>query len=328
MVKYSTSRIKPATEDNILSRTTEYDIFRRYIGYSFTVGTKFSSPLRKDNNPSFGIFVSKRTNRLLFKDQATGQSGNCFKFVQLVENLSTYKEALELINQDLNLGFLVKSELGLKVKEYKATRTLIEIKKRYFLKKDIDYWSTYYIDKDTLKYFRVHAISHVWVNGNIVWNDSKSIMYAYQVYNKFKIYRPLMEEPNKWMSNCNIYDIQGYEQLPSNGDTLIITKSLKDVMVLHKLGYVAIAANSENTLLPDKIVKDLSQRFENIVVLYDTDLPGIRGAKAMRDTYNLKCIIIPRKYGVKDISDFVKSYNLIKAKKMLKTLLLQKKIKR
>ena len=130
------------------------------------------------------------------------------------------------------------------------------------------------------------------------------------------------------ISNCNTYEIQGYEQLPNNGDTLIITKSLKDVMVLHKLGYTAIAANSENTLIPEKVLIELQNRFKNIIIFYDTDLPGIKGAKAMRDKYNLDCIIIPRKYGVKDISDFIKEHKIIKTKKMLKELLCQKGIKR
>lgn len=153
-------------------------------------------------------------------------------------------------------------------------------------------------------------------------------MYAYQIFNKFKIYRPLEQEPNKWLSNCTTYDIQGYEQLPPKGDLLIITKSLKDIMVLHKLGYIAIAANSENTLIPDKAIKDLSNRFEKIIILYDTDLPGIHGAKSMRDTYNLKCILIPRKYKIKDISDFIKEHKIKKTKKMLKELLWKIGIKR
>ena len=327
---YSTERSKPVTEENILKRTTEYDIFKRYIGHMFTVNSKFSSPLRKDNNPSFGVFVSKKTNNLLFKDQATGISGNCFKFVQLYENLKTYRDALNLINKDLNLGFLDKSEKGVQVKSYKASRTSMQIKRRYFVKNDTDYWDQFSIDKDTLKYFKVHPISHVWVNDKIVWTvqDTISPMYAYQIFNKFKIYRPLEKEPTKWLSNCTTYDVQGYEQLPPTGDLLIITKSLKDIMVLHKLGYTAIAANSENTLVPEKVVKELSNRFKKIIVLYDTDLPGIHGAKAMRDMYKLQCILIPRKYKIKDISDFIKEHAITETKKMLKELLWKIGIKR
>ena len=47
-------------------------------------------------------------------------------------------------------------------------------------------------------------------------------MYAYKVYNNFKIYRPLADKYTKWRNNLTDYDIQGYEQLPQKGDILFI----------------------------------------------------------------------------------------------------------
>lgn len=49
-------------------------------------------------------------------------------------------------------------------------------------------------------------------------------MYAYKVYNHFKIYKPLADKYTKWRNNLTEYDIQGYKQLPKKGDILIITK--------------------------------------------------------------------------------------------------------
>ena len=54
----------PITLEYILSKVTEYDIYAHYLG-QFKVGMIYQSPFRKDKNPSFGIFYSKRTKQFL-----------------------------------------------------------------------------------------------------------------------------------------------------------------------------------------------------------------------------------------------------------------------
>jgi len=320
---YDSTILEPATEDVILSKTTEYDIYSYYIGHRLIIGSKFNSPLRKDNNPSFGLFISKTTNSLLFKDQSTGESGNCFKFVQLKCHLGSYREAMNRVSTDLSLNLLEQSTQGLNVRNnYKATRTDIKIKRKNFTKTDDNYWMQFNIYRNVLKRYNVYPISHVWLNDNLMsWKYSETTpMYAYQIYNKFKIYRPLNSTDEKWMSNCTVNNIQGYAQLPETGDLLIITKSLKDVMTLYSLGYTAVSANSENTLIPLKVMNDLRQRFKRIVVFYDNDPSGQKGAKEMAQTYNVSTVEIPTSYKSKDISDFIKDYDKEKTLDLLQTL--------
>ncbi len=324
---YDTTILEPTTEENIFKKTTEYDIYSYYIGHRVIVGSKFNSPLRKDSNPSFGLFISRTTNSLLFKDQATGESGNCFKFVQLKAHLSSYKEALDQINSDLSLGLLKALDRGLDVKNnYKASRTDIKIKRKNFTKIDDLYWEQFNINRDILKKFNVYPISHVWLNDNLMsWKFSEEHpMYAYQIYNKFKIYRPLNSANEKWMTNCTMYNIQGYKQLPETGDLLIITKSLKDVMTLHSLGYVAVSVNSENTLLPLKIMNDLKKRFTKIIIFFDNDDSGHKGAIDMSKTYGIEykeIPIYPETYSSKDISDFIRDNNKTETVKLLQNLI-------
>ena len=80
---YDSNKLKediPITLDYILSRVSEYDIYARYLG-QFKVGFIYNSPFRKDKNPSFGIFLSKRSGKLLFKDHGSGICGDIIKFV-------------------------------------------------------------------------------------------------------------------------------------------------------------------------------------------------------------------------------------------------------
>lgn len=308
--------------DSILERVTEYDIYRHYIGENFELGKIMSSPFRTDKNPSFGIFKSSRTSTLLYKDLATGSTGNCVKFVQELNQLS-YRGALIKIISDMINKNLTISVQGISIKEdYKSTSTVISVRRRNFCKTDDDYWNQFGLNRDDLKHFNVFPIYEYWLN-----DISQSWVYkydnpgyAYQIYNKYKIYKPLSPKKYKWISNCGSYDIQGYEQLPYQGDLLIITKSLKDVMVLHKLGYNSIAPQGENHSIPKEVMEDITKRFTKVVIFYDNDEAGNQGANKLGDKYKLKTIFIPDDKP-KDISDYTKEFGLIESKELLKQLL-------
>jgi hypothetical protein len=306
------------TTDLILSKVTEYDIYKYYIGSDFKIGRITNSPLRNDNNPSFGIFKALNKS-LLFKDQATGDSGNCITFVAKLNNIS-YKKAEKLIYKDIIANKLKISTVGTNIKEAFDTATMISIKKKNFTSTDDLYWGQFNIDRLTLKHFNVYPISNYWINDLLSQDVYSNInpIYAYQIYLKFKIYKPL--NPNKkykWVGNVGMYDIQGLEQLPLNGKLLIITKSLKDVMVLYKMGITAIAPQGEGHNIPDKIIQNLKNRFEEIIIFYDNDEAGIKASLKLTTKYNFKNILIDDTYNCKDISDFVKDYTFEKAKEWI-----------
>ena len=308
--------------EGILDKTTEYDIYRYYIGDNFSIGKIMSSPFRSDKNPSFGIFKSSRTSSLLYKDLATGSSGNCISFVQELFNIS-YREAIvKIISDTINKNLTISTE-GISIKEdYESTKTIISVRRKNFCKTDDDYWGQYYLFRDDLRHFNVFPIHEYWLNEIVQpwaykWDNPG---YAYQIYNKYKLYKPLSIKKYKWISNCNSYDIQGMEQLTYKNNLLIITKALKDAMVLYKLGYNAIAPNGENHSIPKEVMTNLIDRFDNIVVFYDNDEAGINGANKIASKYELKTIFIPDNYP-KDISDYIKQYGIDKSKELLKQLL-------
>ena len=308
--------------DSILEYTTEYDIYSYYIGNKFDIGKIMSSPLRKDINPSFGIFKSEKYGRLLFKDQSTGLFGDCITFVAKLFKIS-YREATLKILQDINNNNLIFSVEGIDISEnYKSISTIISIKKKPFCKTDDDYWSQFSLERDDLRHFNVFPISEYWLNEIIQpWGYKQTNPgYAYEIYNKYKLYFPLADKRHKWISNCNSYDIQGYEQLSMNGDLLIITKALKDVMVLYKLGYQAIAPQGENHSIPEKIITTLKDRFSKIIVFYDNDDNGKKGANKIVNKFELKTIFIPESLP-KDISDYTKEYGLDNSKELINKLL-------
>ncbi len=320
--------VEKITEEEILKRTTEFDIYDFYMPTKFEIGKIMSSPFRNDQNPSFGIFKSSKTGSLLFKDQATGDIGNCFKFVKIL-TYKTYKEALKDIWSNIIEKNIQPSKQGKIIRDrYKNRKTMISIKRKNFTKSDDEYWGQYKITRDILKKYQVYPISKMMVNDKPLEfkYSPDNPMYAYKVYNSFKIYRPYSEErKNKWRSNCGLYDIQGWEQLPKKGDLIVITKALKDVMVLSLFNVPAIAPQGEQSLIPKEVVNELKKRFKRIVMLYDYDEGGMMGVDKMKKEYGFEHVYIPKHYlelyNVKDISDHIKEFGFNKTKKLLKELL-------
>lgn len=315
---YSRKRAKlpdNITLDWILSKVTEYDIYAKYIG-QFKVGMIYNSPFRKDKNPSFGIYYSKRTKQLLFKDHGTGECGNVIKFVSLFTGKTEYNDILSDIVDNLNITNNIKLVSS---KQYiPPTETVIGVVRQEFTDVDINYWKQFNISINTLKKFNVNSIKYYLCNGIVKGTYKReNPMYAYKVYNNFKIYRPLADKYTKWRNNLTDYDIQGYEQLPQKGDILFITKSMKDVMCLHEMGYPAVSPSSESTFLPKDVLEQLKTRFKRIIILFDRDTAGVKRSRKLSRETGLEAMFINKKFKAKDVSDAVKANSFEEIKNWL-----------
>lgn len=315
------------TLEEILRITTEYDIYSYYIGNQFKVGKIMHSPLREDNHPSFGVYKSSIRGNLMWKDQATGKTGNVIQFVS-EKFKESYEDALRRITSDVENANIRTTKEGKEIQEvYSKTRTIISIQKKNFTEWDDIYWGQYFITRDILKKFNVYPILTFWVNDapSSLFYSKDQPLYAYQVFDKFQIYSPLAPRKNKFRTNTSVYDMHGLEQLPKYGKLLIITKSKKDVMVLDRLGYDAIAPCGEQTPIPEAIISDLRQRFNKVMILYDNDPAGLKGALKLATEHNLEWTHLPleyyAKFKIKDISDLIKCFKITKTREVLKEIL-------
>lgn len=314
----STKKKEPLTIEYILSKVSEYDIYASYIG-QFKPGLIYNSPFRKDTNPSFGVFLSKRTGKLLFKDHGSGVCGDVIKFVREITGISNYNEVLQEIVRRLKITnkTVLKSTKPIESKE-----TVIGIVRQAFTKIDEQYWGSYHISMPTLEKYNVHSIKYYLCNGIVkgIYKDENP-MYAYKVYNNFKIYRPLGDKFTKWRNNLTEFDVQGYAQLPKKGNLLIITKSLKDVMVLHEMGYNAVSPSSESTFIPDVVLNDLKKRFKHILLCFDRDIAGVSNMRKVSLKTGLNGFLVHKSFKAKDISDAVKTNGFESVHDWLKKLL-------
>ena len=304
---------------DLLDKLSDYDIYSYYLG-SFKPGKLINSPLRPDDKiPSFAIFPSK-TGDLLFKDHGTGEAGNALKFIKLYKGIDTReeleRELLRIVRKMNPMGGEAKAK---SIKTVGLGLTDIGIVRQPFTEVDKQYWKQFHISIDTLKKFNVFSIKYFLCN-RVVRGTYKedSPMYAYKVYDRFKIYRPLASKYTKWRTNLTNRHVQGLAELPKEGgNLLIITKSLKDVMCLYEMGFNAIAASSETTFIPDDILKSLQNKWKHIVILYDRDVAGMRNARQYSKQYRLDAIFVHKKFKAKDVSDAVRDNSFFAIKDWL-----------
>ena len=304
---------------DLLEKLSDYDIYSYYLG-SFKPGKLINSPLRPDDKiPSFAIFPSK-TGDLLFKDHGTGEAGNALKFIKLYRGIDTREELeQELLRIVRKMNPMGGKARATAVKTVDLGLTDIGIVRQPFTEVDKKYWKQFHISIDTLKRFNVFSIKYFLCNSIVrgVYKEDNP-MYAYKVYDKFKIYRPLASKYTKWRTNLTVRHVQGLEQLrPEGGDLLIITKSLKDVMCLHEMGFHAIASASETTFIPEDILNDLKSKWDNIIILYDRDTAGMQNARQYSKQYSLDAIFVHKKFKAKDVSDAVKANGFVVVKNWL-----------
>ena len=292
----------------ILSRISQEQIMERYVGRAIRINEKFHSPFREDNSPSC-VFYYNKAGKLFFRDFGKGGSMDAFDVAQKV-NRCSFTDLLKIIVDDFGLlktTFVKKDYSHLEIEKRLAeSPTTISIEPYLSPQGTWDmsevatnFWDRYGITPPTLKKYKVFQLNQAWCNDKIVYRyvqDSPGFAY-YLGPDEYKLYFP-MKDKVRFICNSNI--VQGYEQLPVEDDTLIITKSMKDVMLFSEYGVPAIAPQSEVHPLEFDMVDDLRGRFHRIVLVYDYDYTGVKNVNKWRKEFGFDYAFVE---GAKDLSD-------------------------
>jgi hypothetical protein len=338
---FAIDKAKPVEKVNISKRLIEEklsqkDLWRYYLS-GFDVDAwlntrqNFKSELRTDNKPTCSLY-SKGQN-IYYKDWAGHFQGDIYNLVCYLNNLSygDLMGAMKIIVRDFAHVFYGANErqneyiksLAVELKEEENRFRQIQIKKMIWTVELVKYWNGYEIAP--LSFLADHDVfcpQYVWIDGKLRYTYSKhdpAIAYFFG-NGRYKIYFPFRTKGARFIGNSNA--IQGYNQLPATGDLLIITKSMKDVLVLKLLGFNACALQSEQHHLEKEAYEHLSKRFKRIVLLYDNDEAGRNGATKICDKYDLTYIEIPKEEyeDSKDISDVSDNYGMQEAYQCMENL--------
>jgi len=298
------------TRDQVLEIVSEEEIFRRYLNVEVQFDYRFCSPLREDKNPTCGF--KDMGSMILLKDFSGKFSGDCFKAVSTILNIS-YSQAIQRVATDYNMiscGMFIpypkKPELVERVNRQKIEKVkkIIQVKRQAWTTADKTYWKQFGLNSKILNHFNVASCSHIWLDEKLAYtyNVNNPAYVYYFGDGDYKIYFPRAKELGRQKFWGNGNNIQGLSQLDLNQKIVIITKSLKDVMVLHSLGITSVAPPQESSLVPSDLIETLKTKFEHVFILYDNDEVGTYWSKLNAEKYKLNHIELDCLQ--KDLSDF------------------------
>lgn len=322
------------TLDDILSKTTEVDILAYYLGVT-EIPCIIHSPLRVDNNASFGLY-SRDGHRIFYIDFATKERGSTFDILSQLWGYN-YMETLAKIASDIPKFTTkisnIKQNASKTSKVLRLNSTELQCKVRDWASYDIEYWKSYGITLDWLKYAEVYPISHKIIikDGHRYVFVADKYAYAYVEHkdNKtfIKIYQPLNKKGYKWTSNIDRSVWSLWTKIPREANNLIISSSMKDCLNIScNLHIPAICLQGEGYIPKPHVMQDLKNRYKRIIVFYDNDYtnpnnPGRKDSIALASEYNLVRVEIPAEYEAKDPSDLFKKYGKEKYLEIMNSIL-------
>lgn len=317
------------TLDDILSKTTEADILAYYLGVT-EIPCVIHSPLRIDNKASFGLY-SRDGHRVYYVDFATKDRGNTFDILCKLWGCN-YIEALAKIAHDISkfstkdLG-INTSKQHLTPKIFKLNNTELQCKVRDWAPHDIEYWASYGISLDWLKYAEVYPISHriVIKDGNKYAFGADRYAYAYVEHKEgkvtLKIYQPKNTKGYKWSNKHDKSVISLWTKIPEYGDKVCICSSLKDALCLwSNLGIPALSIQGEGYNMSNTAVNELKRRYKEIYILLDNDEAGLKDGLSLSESTGFINLVLPKFKEGKDISDAYKVLGKERWLKLIKPL--------
>ena len=315
--------------EDIKRQVTDAELASLYLGIT-EVPCIISSPLRRDRKPSFGLYSSDGV-RIYWVDFATKERGGMYDLLSQMWHCS-YKEVLIRIKQDIarfHQGAKVNNYVPCTVRDVTTSRSNsdLQCKVREWRQYDIDYWQSYGVPLEWLKYAEVYPISHkIVVSGkerHVYGADKLAYAFVEHKDNKvtLKIYQPLNKVGYKWANKHDRSVISLWSKIPESGDKVVICSSLKDALCLWaNTGIPAVALQGEGYGMSDTAISELKRRFSKVYILFDNDEAGIADGEKLAEVTGFTNITLPKFNGGKDVSDYYKTFGYYQFKEVMLSL--------
>jgi hypothetical protein len=309
------------SKESILSLVTQEDVFELVFKFKPEEFEYVVSPLRNDDVP--GCWFSYHDNgTLYFVDFGNSRThSDCFNIVQDYYKFPNFYLTLEFIHNSLIRGKTELKEIEPKKIIQKVSKEGVKllIEARPFSEQDGYFWSKYGISKANLKEDRVFPIHRLYALNTKTGShaiECKDLAYSYTDFPEArkKIYFPLRQGKNRFITNCNKDDVGGINSLSQYSKQLIISKSYKDYRVLKNNGKNVVWFQNEGMIPNNEIINKLVKLYSEIIVWFDNDQPGIIASEKVKQHINsiipsrAKNLWLPERgleIGVKDPSDCI-----------------------
>ena len=294
-------------------RVSDADLVSYYLGVK-KIPCIISSPLRQDMHPSFGLY-SKDSKKINWVDFATKDKGSIYDLLCKMWHCS-FKEMMDKIAKDIdkfNESTEINNYVPCEIETVDKSNTDLQVKVREWRDYDIEYWESYGVSLEWLKYAEVYPISHI----ICIKGDNRYVMSAYKYAYAYvehkegrdtiKVYQPFSERRRKWINKHDRSVISLWTKIPEYGDKLVICSSLKDALCLwSNTGIPAVALQGEGYGISDTALTELKRRYKQIYILFDNDEAGLVDGKKLAAETGFINVVLPPFEGGKDVSDLFK----------------------
>lgn len=336
----------------------ELAVYAHYCGQAIPADKNILSPLRdNDSAPSLRVFKTDDGSYLSY-DYGRDETHNVWSFACAYHDNknktsigSSMERGIKLVNADLNLGLDSDDPFHIAIPQSNFAMCGVDFKKSappeiaVYPKNwggiDHNYWSPYFITEDDLAFFDcgVSQKTLFSYDKGFVWKDyhyykQRDPMYYYHFTDskgrsRFKILRPFADSQFKWRTNIDKSDmnsIQGFAQADLTQDKVVLTSSLKDVIILRKMGITAYALHGEAYIPTDEFIAHLVRHHKEVIIMMDNDEAGRTATRKLllhhpiftRSAFIDNGLYFDNGKEVKDPSDYIKysqgDFNYLKTK--------------
>ena len=305
-------KIYSNTYNDALRQVDQLTVWRDILGY-VGIGQLVSNPFRNDSNP--GCFLREYNGVIFFMDFAQPEfnSYTCihavahFKQVSLATAASyiiaKYRYGLHVSLTSNNIVQIVKTT------NVKNTNKSISYKAYIndeglpiYIPRDKLYWSIRGVSADQLRKHHVFSVEYLYIGDDIIHTNKPTYAYTFPESNHVKIYSPF-DTKHKWLGTATKDDIWYSNDFPLS-EIAIITKSLKDLMVIENIVDYDVYAFQNEGVIP-KQLDFIAKHYKKVYVLYDNDTPGIKASNQLKQLYsNFEQIFIPLNSNCKDADEY------------------------
>ena len=224
-----------------------------------------------------------------------------------------------LTSQDSDEVTIKPKQVKVLTRREASELTKIQVAVRPWRDYDIEYWKSYGVELQWLKYAEVYPISHkiITKKDKETGKEQKFIFSAPKHCYTFverkdgklqlKIYSPFDKKGHKWCSKMDASVISLWTKVPEYGDRIVIASSLKDALCIScNLHIPAIAPQGEGYDISDTACRELKRRYKRVFISFDCDKAGLEDAKKLSKRTGFP-FIVPDLHGKKDYSDYFKA---------------------
>jgi hypothetical protein len=315
MLSAGKKSIEPVSLKDLQEKVSEADIAATYLGVTH-IPCVINSPLRQDRKPSFGIYTRDGV-RVYYVDFSNKSKGNIYSLLGELWGIP-FEEVLQKLYTEMveKRGIQVKVSTPKVKNTSKENSSTLECITREWRDYDIEYWASYGVPLEWLKYAEVYPVSKKIIikEGNKYIFEADKYAYAFVERKEgvvtLKIYHPYNKEGYKWMNKHDGSTISLWTKIPSQGPAVCVCASLKDALCLWaNIGIPSIAIQGEGYNISQTAINELKRRFTRQFICLDNDKAGLEDAKKLTELTGFTNITLPQIEGAKDISDIYKTLN-------------------